>query len=262
MAQHQAMPAAYEQPLNERIRTLLRLEFLFQEIDWALNGDSPWHSRQVVTTLLDILSVLSSRGDIRAELIKELERIASSFERLKNNPEVDSARLQPLLEECRRLAHALKSVRGLPGGELKNNDLLNGVMQRAGIPGGTCSFDLPAYQHWLLKPTAERRAQLQAWFGPLETLQQATALVLRLLRESADPESLVARGGLFQQSPDRGGATYQLIRVLLPADAPYFAEISGSKYFFTVRFMQQPDTRDRPVQTSDDVAFQLCRCGL
>ena len=126
MAQQQAMPAAYEQPLNERIRTLLRLEFLFQEIDWALNGDSPWHSRQSVATLLDILSVLSSRGDIRGELIKELERIAGSLERLRHNPDVDSARLQPLLEDCRRLAAALKSVRGLPGSELKNNDLLNG----------------------------------------------------------------------------------------------------------------------------------------
>lgn len=261
MAQQQAMPAAYEQPLNERIRTLLRLEFLFQEIDWTLNGDSPWHSRQSVATLLDILSVLSSRGDIRGELIKELERIAGSLERLRHNPDVDSARLQPLLEDCRRLAAALKSVRGLPGSELKNNDLLNGVMQRAGIPGGTCSFDLPAYQHWLLQPAAERRAQLQAWFGPLETLQQATALVLRLLRESAEPESLVARDGLFQQSPDRS-ASYQLIRVLLPADAPYFAEISGSKYFFTVRFLQQRETGERPVQTRDDVAFQLCRCGL
>ncbi|MEO6696795.1 MAG: cell division protein ZapD, partial [Gammaproteobacteria bacterium] len=29
----------YEQPLNERIRTFLRLEFLFQQIQHTLQGD-------------------------------------------------------------------------------------------------------------------------------------------------------------------------------------------------------------------------------
>lgn len=253
--------AAYEQPLNERVRTLLRLEFLFQQAQHGIEGDTEWHSRQVVASLLDILGVLSARGDVRAELIKELERIAITLGRLADSPGVDPQRLRSLLDECRRLADSMKSVRGLPGGELKDNELLNGVMQRAGIPGGTCGFDLPAYQHWLHKPAEERRAQLEAWMQSMDNLRQSTTLVLRMLRESATPRQLTATGGVFQQNLDRG-TSYQLVRVLLPADSPYFAEISGSKYFFTIRFMQQPNTRERPTQANENINFLLSCCAI
>lgn len=253
--------AAYEQPLNERVRTLLRLEFLFQQAQHGIEGDTEWHSRQVVASLLDILGVLSARGDVRAELIKELERIAVTLGRLADSPGVDPQRLRSLLDECRRLADSMKSVRGLPGGELKDNELLNGVMQRAGIPGGTCGFDLPAYQHWLHKPGEERQAQLAAWMQSMDNLRQSTTLVLRMLRESATPRQLTATSGVFQQNLDRG-TSYQLVRVLLPADSPYFAEISGSKYFFTIRFMQQPNTRERPTQTNEHVKFLLSCCAI
>jgi cell division protein ZapD len=253
--------AAYEQPLNERVRTLLRLEHLFQQAEFGMSGDSEWHSRQTITTLLDILSVLSARGDVRAELIKELQRITTTLARLENSPGVDPVRLQPALEECRRLAESMKSVRGLPGGEMKNDELLNSVMQRAGIPGGACGFDLPAYQYWLLQPAPERQAQLGAWMATLDNLRQSTALVLRMLRESATPIALTAPAGIYQQTPDKDTQA-QLIRVLLPADSPCFAEISGSRYFFTIRFMQQTSTHERPVQSSDDIEFQLCNCGL
>lgn len=255
------MTAAYEQPLNERVRTLLRLEFLFQQAEHGIAGDSEWHSRQVVAALIDILGVLSARGDVRSELIKELERLALTLGRLQNSPNVDPQRLGPLLEQCRRLADGMKSVRGLPGGELKDNELLTSVMQRTGIPGGTCGFDLPAYQHWLLKSADERRAQLEAWMASMATLREASTLVLRMLRDSATPRPLVAQGGVFQQTLDRT-TPYQLLRVLLPADCPYFAEISGSKYFFTIRFMQQEQTRERPSQCGADIEFQLSCCAL
>lgn len=254
--------AAYEQPLNERVRTLLRLEFLFQQAAAGLAGDSEWHSRAVITSLLDIASVLSSRGDIRAELIKELDRVVINLDRLEDNPAVDQSQLLPLLGDCRRLAEQLKSVRGLPTAELKRDELLSSVMQRIGIPGGACGFDLPAYQHWLLRPAAERREQLQAWLGKLGHLQQGNAMVLRILRESARPVALTATNGVFQRTPDKTAPQAQLIRVLLPADSPYYAEISGSKYFFTIRFMQQPHTTERPAQASEDVDFELCNCSI
>lgn len=253
--------AAYEQPLNERVRTLLRLEFLFDQADRGMSGDSEWHSRQSIATLLDILAVLSARGDIRGELIKELQRIAMTLTRLESSPGVDPARLRPVLEECERLGEAMKSVRGHPGSELKQDELLNSVMQRAGIPGGSCSFDLPALHHWLQQSAPARQAQLQAWTSTLEHLRESMALVLRMLRDSADPLELTAQAGIYQKTPDRN-LQAQLIRVLLPVDSPYFAEISGSRSFFTIRFMQQDNTRERPSQSSDDIDFLLCHCAL
>lgn len=253
--------AVYEQPLNERVRTLLRLEFLFAQASHGIDGDSEWHSRQVIGALIDILGVLTARGDVRAEIIKELERLTATLARLESSRGVDHARLNSLLEECRRLIEAMKSVRGLPGGELKANELLVSVMQRSGIPGGTCGFDLPAFQHWLLRPAEVRRAELASWMALTDNLRQATTLILRMLRESADARRQVAEGGVFQQALERA-TPFQLLRVHLPEDSDYFAELSGSKYFFTVRFMTQRSTGERPAQTHDDVEFRLSCCAL
>lgn len=256
-----ATAASYEQPLNERVRTLLRLEYLFRQAQHGISGDSEWHSRQIVAALIDVLGVLSARGDVRAEVIKELDRMTATLSRLEGSHGVDQERLGALLDDCRRLIDAMKSVRGLPGGELKDNDLLIGVMQRTGIPGGTCGFDLPSYQHWLLRPAAERRAQLEEWMGAVDNLRQATSLILQVLRDSAVSHRQVAEAGIYQQNLDRG-TPYQLVRVQLPLEVPYFAEISGSKHFFTIRFMLQAGTRERPTQVAEPVPFQLSCCAL
>jgi len=49
----------YEQPLNERIRLFLRLDFLFQQIDHTLPRDAAWDSRATLASLLDILNIFS-----------------------------------------------------------------------------------------------------------------------------------------------------------------------------------------------------------
>jgi cell division protein ZapD len=52
-----------------------------------------------------------------------------------------------------------------------------------------------------------------------------------------------------------------MIMVKLPASSPYFAEISGGKHRFTVRFMDS-ESKPRPAQVSEDVVFDLYCCAL
>ena len=59
----------YEQPLNERTRALLRLEFLFQQIEYATAGSSVWDSRLALQGLFDILD-LTGRNELKSELLK------------------------------------------------------------------------------------------------------------------------------------------------------------------------------------------------
>ena len=54
----------YEQPLNERMRTFLRLEFLYKQLLYHTEQNSSWSSRGSVSSLLDIIAILS-RGDVR-----------------------------------------------------------------------------------------------------------------------------------------------------------------------------------------------------
>ena len=41
----EAAPVVYEQPLNERMRTFLRLEFLYTQATYHSESPSPWSSR-------------------------------------------------------------------------------------------------------------------------------------------------------------------------------------------------------------------------
>lgn len=249
----------YEQPLNERIRTFLRLEFLFKQLDHTLSGHATWDSRATIANLIEILHVFA-RGDVKTELIKELERLGVTLSKLESKPDVDRNKLEGLLARIDDLVDRLYQLQGQIGHELKENEFLNAIKQRSSIPGGTCDFDLPAYHHWLQKPAAERDATLRQWLAPFGDFRAAVDLTLGLVRQSGHSSREVAEGGFFQQSLDTA-VPYQLIRVTLPTEVPCFAEISGGKHRFTVRMMEMRNF-GRPAQSTGTIPFILERCAI
>ena len=48
-------PSIFEQPLNERMRTFLRLDFLYSQALYHNEKGSPWGTRAAVDSLLDML---------------------------------------------------------------------------------------------------------------------------------------------------------------------------------------------------------------
>lgn len=250
----------FEQPLNERVRTLMRLEHLFAQARFAVEGETAWHSRLAITTLIELLDIFG-RGDLKTELIKELERVTSMLRRLEERPGVDTDRLHHVIERCRTLTERLGTHTGQLGAVLRQDDLLGTITQRAGIAGGTCAFDLPRYHRWLARPAQARQQDLEVWFGTVDLVREATETILELLRDSAVPKECRARNGIYQRNLDKNTA-YQLVRVELPHDSRRFPEISGTKMFITVRFMEQLNTVDRPHQADEDVDFILQLCVL
>ena len=93
--------------------------------------------------------------------------------------------------------------------------------------------------------------------GPQERVERQ--LILRLTRDSAVMRPEDAPGGFFQKTLDPN-LPCQMVRVAVPAGAPYFAEISGGKHRFTVRFLEVPVIGERPLQTRQDVPFSLGCC--
>ena len=63
----------FEQPLNERMRTFLRLDFLYSQALYHNETASQWGTRAAVSSLIDILAIIT-RGDVRSDALKELER--------------------------------------------------------------------------------------------------------------------------------------------------------------------------------------------
>ncbi|MCW5599791.1 MAG: cell division protein ZapD, partial [Nitrosomonas sp.] len=88
----------YELPLTERIRTLLRLEDLFNKIDFFSKRTTANEHHAALVALFEILDV-TSRADIKSDLLQELERQRSSLESLRKNPDVSEAALNQILDE-------------------------------------------------------------------------------------------------------------------------------------------------------------------
>ncbi len=252
-------PILYEQPLNERIRTFLRLEFLFRQAAHRLRGASVWDSRTTLANLMDILSVLT-RTDMKTELLKELERHQSGLARLREMEGVDQTRLESILGELTVHQQRLHTSKVALGHPLRNNEFLTTIRQRSNVAGGTSDVDLPGYHLWLQNDAPSRIEQLSTWYASLDEVRLPVELLLGLVRESSRVHKQHAVGGFYQQPLD-SGASYQLIRVALPAGTPYFAEISGGRHRFSVRFLQALDNA-RPRQIGEDVDFQLTCCAL
>jgi len=251
----------YEQPLNERTRTFLRLEFLFSQTRHYLRGDSHWNSRAALVSLLDILNIISGKTDLKTEILKELERHTTYLAELEENPNVDRERLEEILDDLDSLIDKLHEISGQIGQSLKSHEFLSTIRQRSTIPGGTCDFDIPAYHFWLEQPAKKRLGDLKAWMNELVIIEHSLDLIMHLVRHSSLPKKMLAENGLFQVTLDSQNPC-QLVRVSLPADAVHFPEISGGKHRITIRFMMLPEFANRPIQVTENINFELTCCAI
>jgi cell division protein ZapD len=249
----------YEYPFNERIRTLLRLEDLFERLEFFLAQDHPLQHHVALTTLFEIVDV-AGRADLKADLNRELERQRQTLANLRSNPQIDHATLDSIIGELDAGIQRLAQNPSKVGQLISDNEWLTSIRSRAIIPGGTCEFDLPAYHAWQQRPAEARRQDIIKWIQPLLALRDGTVMVLRLLRESGQAGKVIATGGNFQQM--LSGRTYHLMQVQLDdAYLQCIPEISANKYMLWVRFTQQ-DGDLRPRSMELDIPFQLKLCNF
>ena len=250
--------AYYEQPLSERMRTFLRLEFLYQQLLNFFEREPVWATRATIATLLEILAILS-RGDIRSEVHKELDYQLGLLQRFQSQPGVDTRRLDSLIRNLIDNRAQMGEIGAKFLQPLKDSEFLNAIKHRSSIPGGTCEFDLPEYSHWLRQPFNRRAEDLSRWIDAIRPLCDAVTEVLWLIRESARPADKRAINGMYQHSMQKDSSC-RLLRVSLPEGSVLFPEISGSQHRFTIRFLEWSTIDSRAVQTGHDVDFQLSVC--
>ena len=249
----------YEQPLNERMRSFLRLEHLFKQAAYTLRGYSIWDSRSTLTSITSILDILS-RNDLKTELLKELERQDKTLSALADLPGVDKVQLSNVLKQIQSAQQNILNYSGQLGQNIRDHELLSSLRQRSSIVGGTCDFDIPYLHYWLQQPPEYRIEKLEYWIEMLEIISHPISLILDITRESSSATSVTADSGFYQQNID-SNAPVQLIRVGLDRESEYFPEISAGKQRFSIRFML-PQDENRPIQSTDDIGFQLICCAL
>lgn len=247
---------SYEFPLNERVRTLLRLEDLYSRIVPLIENDNHCSHHAALSVLFEILEV-TGRADLKSDLLQELERQKRLLAALHNNPEISEEALESLLGQIETVSTQLFGMSGKIGQHLRDNEWLMGIKQRSCIPGGMCEFDLPSYHYWQHMAPELRRKQLNAWLAPMLPIYDALKILLKLQRENGKLHHFTAVHGNFQQM--QGGRVAQLLRIRLDASLPCIPEVSANKYALNIRFISA-DFAAKTTLYDQDVEFDLTFC--
>ena len=221
----------FEHPLNEKMRTWLRIEFLTEQMNANLpirDHASALHFFRNVGDLLDVFE----RGDIRTELLKELERQQRKLNAWSEVPGVDISRIDALRQQLKNSSSILMAAPRI-GQFLREDRLIALVRQRLSIPGGCWSFDLPTLHMWLHAKQSQRDTLVESWLASLERLNQALALILDLVRNSAQFRKQTSLNGFYQDNGDDA----DLLRLKLELVSQLYPQISGHKSRFAIRFM-------------------------
>ena len=248
----------YEYPFNESIRTMLRLEHLFDRMGQLMAREAAVDHHHALATVFEIMDV-AARADLKSDLLKDLERHKAQLNGYRGNPSISEAALDEVIG---RIDHAFSGLNHLPGkaGQaLTANEWLMSLRSRIGIPGGTCEFDLPAYYAWQQFDVARRQADLARWAAPLMPFAEALQVLLGLLRDSGAPHKVAASAGQYQQSL-AAGRSYLLLRVHIDPAHELVPEISGHRLMVLIRLMRQ-DAEGRLKPSNSDAGFELTLCG-
>lgn len=250
----------FEQPLNQRIRMCLRVETLMKRFHYFLALKGGWSGYSALLAILELTTLLE-RGDLKQELLKELERQNIALKSLSAHEGVDTAKLELILSKQKNAQERILQLAGKLGEHLKRVDFLISIRQRTSIPGGNCDFDLPELRFWLNQSHEQRETDLRRWAAPYLVLETVIDLILNVIRDSAMPQPEIAENGFFQQSLDPQQAN-QLLRISIPVDEKIYPEISAGKHRYSIRFLAPLPIDSVPTQVKADVPFMLSRCSL
>ena len=126
---HAAAALTFEHPLNERMRTLLRLDYLYNQALYHNEKASQWGSRAAVGSLIDILAI-TTRTDVRSEVLKEIERHMAQLSEFEDKAGVDSGRLRALINNLARLRTALSAAGAAYLQPLRDSEFLAAIKLR------------------------------------------------------------------------------------------------------------------------------------
>ncbi|MFP9231020.1 cell division protein ZapD [Pectobacterium cacticida] len=241
----------FEYPLNEKTRTWLRIESLLQQLlrnHTLTDMGSALTFFRAIAELLDVLE----RGDVRTELLKELERQQKKLLQWSDVPGVDMERIHILRQQLKDRASTLMSAPRM-GQVLREDRLISMVRQRLSIPGGCCSFDLPTLHSWLHQPQALREQWVSGWLNSLSPLKQALDMILELIRHSGTFRPQTSLNGFFQDN----ASDTDLLRLRLEQVHQIYPQISGHKTRYAIRFLPLDSENGH---TPPRLTFELACC--
>lgn len=238
----------YEQPLNEKTRSYLRLEYLEQQLQLNLDQD---HQHRCFYPLFSLCE-LAERCDYRGEVLKDLDKQIKLLENWQNLPHINRDQVDKYLDKL-SIARELLGCSARPGSQLKQDRFLSALRQRFNMPGACCNFDLPQLHYWLAKPWDIRRQEYSQWINSFSALLTPISLLLELTRLTTEYTDAVAKAGFYQASSNQA---LSLIRVQLESQQGCYPTISGHRNRYAIHFVQF----DQQKHSDKAIEFKLATC--
>ncbi|QIZ78545.1 cell division protein ZapD [Ferrimonas lipolytica] len=237
----------FEQPLNEKVRSYLRVEAVFNQVNSHQQFQLPHGELAFFHCLFELMELID-RADLRSELLKDIDRQLSNIERWRQYPNVDQQQLDLLANDFKRWQQQLYKLTK-PTSELKADRFLAAVRQRLTIPGGCGSFDLPQLHFWLARPLEWRQQQAQQWLALLTPFTASIEQLLAILRGSSQWQDSIAMAGSYQAASEK---TIDLLRLRIKQEHGVYPAISAHRNRFTIHLVNndtgKADHRNLPLQ--------------
>ena len=88
----------YEYPFNEKVRTYLRLEHLFNRLNELASRETALDHHYALTTIFEVMDV-GARADLKTDVLKDLEKQKQVFNAYRGNPSIAEEALDEVLSE-------------------------------------------------------------------------------------------------------------------------------------------------------------------
>ncbi|MDB1144851.1 MAG: cell division protein ZapD [Alcaligenaceae bacterium] len=249
----------YEFPLDERIRTLLRLEYLFNELFKFIDDTHENSIHFALDSLFDIMDICD-RGDIRSGILQDIDKQKQHLESYRHFKDVDTAVLDRSIEQLTKTSDKLIQS-GRIGSELKQNQWLMNLKSRFVIAGGVTPMDIPSYLAWKQRKREIVIQDVKSWVAPFLPLFDCIQLLLDMLRNAGDQYSYTTdEQGKYNIDTKR--TAYQLARIWIPKNFPCtFPEISANQYIACIRFSKL-STDYEIVDCHQNIPFKIALCRI
>ena len=247
----------YELPLNERLRTFMRIEFLYSRLKYFNSSlDDTWQTRTVIHTVLEIYSILS-RTDVRREVLADLDRYIVQMQRFQSVPEADNEMVNNVLEDLESIKNKVMNIGIEYRAELRNDDVIASLLHRHTLPGGKAEFDMPKYKFFLESDAISVSSAINRWIDEFRPICDGIDKLMWIIRDSNEPIATVAVEGQYNHQIEKR-TQISLVRILID-DKEIYPEISGGRHLIAVRFFNQ-NQDEAYEQCKKNVNFKISLC--
>ena len=221
----------YSFPLTKRGRLLLKLNNLYNEIEYWRHINNTKSIKEYIQCIFDILLLLE-RIDIRVEIKKELDKI----------------------EDTSTLDLSLLEKSGKFGESLRSKPSFSQLQKRISQPGGLCEFDMPSLHTWLQLDGDEQIRQIDSALGDIKSLGQLIASIFNYYQSVEKKEIITSSKGFTTLNPNHCSS---ILNLFIPkAYKTLTPEVSASPKAVVIKFWYQLDLFEKPVPSDKCFDFQ------